>query len=243
MTDGMANFISDRLIAWQEMGQAADPERLVEAAGRVCYMSFGLRQFRKENKAYIENLVSQGHESVLEHASFSLLVDGLSRSLSHQLVRHRAGFSYSQLSQQYYDESFVEFSEPHGLSNFPEARRRWNESMKYARDAYREILDAVEKEEESAEQLSAKERLRLKRNIARSVLPNATVTTLMVTGNARAWRHLLNIRGDIPGDPEMREYCVGVFELLRVSAPSLFGDFEVHRDQAGLSVRLTGLPK
>ena len=84
------------------LGESTDGERLAEFAGRLCYMS----QKNPANRAtrdYLENIKKQGHGSVLEHANYSLLLEGVSRSLTHELVRHRAGFAYSQLSQRYVD--------------------------------------------------------------------------------------------------------------------------------------------
>jgi flavin-dependent thymidylate synthase len=81
-------------------------EKIVENAGRVCYLSFENLSGRS-TELYIQNLIRQGHESVLEHASWTFVLTGVSRSFSHQMVRHRAGFAYSQLSQQYVDHRFV----------------------------------------------------------------------------------------------------------------------------------------
>ena len=82
----------------QWLGDATDGERLSEFAGRLCYMSQRNPAGRSTHE-YIENIKKQGHGSVLEHANYSLLLEGVSRSLTHELVRHRAGFAYSQLSQ------------------------------------------------------------------------------------------------------------------------------------------------
>lgn len=107
-------FLAKTGVIWQET-KVSDAERVVEFAGRICYMSFGARQSPRDNAAYIANLIDQGHDSVLEHASWTFLLDGVSRSLTHQLIRHKIGFSYSQLSQQYYDHSAAEFLMPTGL--------------------------------------------------------------------------------------------------------------------------------
>src|SRR5208282_5230463 len=107
------SFLGDYLPAeqatWRETMCATAAERVVEFAGRVCYMSFGPRQSDKSNRDYIHNLIRNGHESVLEHAVWTIAVCGISRAFSHQLVRHRVGFGFSQLSQQYHDESEARF--------------------------------------------------------------------------------------------------------------------------------------
>ncbi len=128
-------FLAKTGVIWQET-KVSDAERVVEFAGRICYMSFGARQSPRDNAAYIANLIDQGHDSVLEHASWTFLLDGVSRSLTHQLIRHRIGFSYSQLSQQYYDHSAAEFLMPTGLEQNPVAFAAWSAAIEAARNAY-----------------------------------------------------------------------------------------------------------
>src|SRR5688572_10027416 len=96
-------------VQWQ--GDSTDGERLAEFAGRLCYMS-QRNPANRSTREYLENIKKQGHGSVLEHATYSLLLEGVSRSLTHELVRHRAGFAYSQLSQRYVDESEACFVVP-----------------------------------------------------------------------------------------------------------------------------------
>lgn len=237
LEDGISKFLRDRNLSWVHDNDC-DPELVVEAAGRICYMSFGDKQHRKTTKEYISNILHQGHDSVLEHASFTILVDGLTRALSHQLVRHRIGFAYSQLSQQYHDESAAEFVQPHGLDENPELKTQWLQWCAATR-AMHDSLRSVNLQVPAFSHLNTKEQQRHSRSMARSVLPNSTCTTIMITGNARAWRHLLSIRGDIEGDIEMREYCVSIYQLLINAAPSLFSGFEIIEDGLGGYVRST----
>ncbi|TLN00206.1 FAD-dependent thymidylate synthase [bacterium] len=232
LSGGIEQFLRDRNLSWRREDSVCDAELTVEAAGRVCYMSFGDRQHRVSTHEYIANIISQGHDSVLEHANFTLLVDGISRALSHQLVRHRAGFSYSQLSQQYHDESEVEFMEPDLPETDPVLREQWDSWVGQTRAIYKALLESADKLE-STNSLNQKERLRLARSMARLVLPNATYTTLVITGNARAWRNFLRVRGDIAGDLEMRSYCVAAYRILHQAAPHLFDGFEVVDDSLG----------
>jgi thymidylate synthase (FAD) len=232
LAEGMNEFLKDRRLQWIR-SQCSDAEQTVEAAGRICYMSFGASQHRRNTAEYIFNLIHQGHDSVLEHANFTVLVDGVSRALTHQLVRHRIGFAYSQLSQQYHNESDAEFVEDIARNLDPKTRKRWDGLMREARSLYRDLLSAPETNEVD---ISPKERLRLRRSAARLVLPNATTSTLMITGNARAWRHLLRVRGSIKGDFEMRNYCVDVLKALSEVSPSLFEDYKIARDSLGLFV-------
>lgn len=238
LEDGMSKFLRDRKLSWKHDECVSDPELVVEAAGRVCYMSFGDKQYRKTTKEYISNIMHQGHDSVLEHATFTVLVDGLTRALSHQLVRHRIGFAYSQLSQQYHDESDAEFAQPYGLEENPELKKQWLQWCESTRVMHNSLRSASFKDSAFAH-LSGKEQQRHSRSMARSVLPNATCTTMVITGNARAWRHLLNVRGDIAGDIEMREYCISIYQLLLNSSPSLFSGFEILDDGIGKYLRST----
>src|SRR5262245_33020168 len=86
-------FLEDHQTSWQTDAERG-AELIVELAGRTCYLSLGDRQFRKTNADYVGNLINQGHGSVLEHAVWDLLITGVSRSLTHELVRHRAGTAY-----------------------------------------------------------------------------------------------------------------------------------------------------
>lgn len=231
MTDGMAEFLKDQSLSWEHESTCSDSELLAEAAGRVCYMSFGELQHRKTNKSYLSNIIKNGHESVLEHANFTLLIDGISRALSHQLVRHRVGFAYSQLSQQYHDESGCEFVEPEWLSDEDDLKKQWQAWAENTRSLYKAMLDAPSKLTSS--DLAAREILRGARSAARSVLPNATKTTLVVTANARAWRNLLAVRGNIGGDLEMRSYCVEIYKILVKESANFFEDFSLVSDELG----------
>jgi thymidylate synthase (FAD) len=161
-------------------------ERLIEFAGRVCYLSFGSGQGPGTNAGYIRKLISNQHESVLEHASWSVLITGVSRAFTHQLVRHRVGFAFSQLSQQYHDESNVEFVRPHGLDAVPGLLEIWEAAMRQSKSAYRKIISELGSQQTASPQSPRREILRGLRSAARSVLPNATETAIVATINARA---------------------------------------------------------
>src|SRR5256886_5221628 len=120
-------------VQWQ--GGASAGERLAEFAGRVCYMS----QHNPANRStaeYLENIKKQGHGSVLEHAVYVLLIEGISRSCSHELVRHRAGFGYSQLSQRYVDESHAAFVMPPAILGDAQLEAEWQAGGAGAENAY-----------------------------------------------------------------------------------------------------------
>src|SRR5204863_1583921 len=109
-------------VTW--MGESTDGERLAEFAGRLCYMSQA-NPAKRQTREYLENIKKQGHGSVLEHANYSLLLEGVSRSLTHELVRHRAGFAYSPLSQRYVDESQANFVVPPAIVGDEVLEKEW----------------------------------------------------------------------------------------------------------------------
>src|SRR5881394_649524 len=120
-------------VTW--LGEGSDGERLAEFAGRLCYMSQA-NPAKRPTREYLENIKKQGHGSVLEHANYSILLEGVSRSLTHELVRHRAGFAYSQLSQRYVDESVANFVVPPAVIGDDALEQRWREQIEQAQSEY-----------------------------------------------------------------------------------------------------------
>lgn len=204
------------------------PELIAELAGRICYMSFGEKQFRKTNEAYVGNLINQGHGSVLEHAVWDLVITGVSRSFTHELVRHRAGTGISQLSQRYVDESTADFVEPGIIANDPELHAVWQTAVEQAHSSYKELVERLAaKVQAQHPDLGRTARMKMAREAARSVLPNATETKLMFSANARALRWIITLRGGEGAEPEIRRFAVKLGRLMRQEAPTLFGDIEI----------------
>ncbi len=211
------------------------PQQLVEFAGRLCYLSFGKDvrvigghktiQGRTNNKEYLANLLQVKHGSVLEHAVFTFLFEGVSRALTHELVRHRAGFGYSQLSQRYVDESDIGFVLPPEIEEGTRAFELWREACENAVESYRKLLDEVT--QQVADEPKATLRRKRARQAARVVLPNSAETKIVVTANARAWRHFVELRAAPTADAEIRTLAIAVLRVLRKEAPEIFGDFEI----------------
>jgi thymidylate synthase (FAD) len=193
-----------------------------------CYMSFGDKQFRKTNDAYVGNLINQGHGSVLEHAVWDLLLTGVSRSLTHELVRHRAGTGVSQLSQRYVDESTADFVEPGVIAGDPDLHAIWQQSIEASHAAYKELVAALaERVQQKHGDLPRTQRLKMAKEAARSVLPNATETKMLFSANARALRWIITLRGGEGAEPEIRKFAVKLCRIMQQEAPVLFGDFEI----------------
>ena len=222
--DGIQQLLGDHGATW-ESDAACAGEKLAEAAGRVCYMSFG--KGRKSNKEYLGNIIAMQHGSVLEHAEWNFIFVGVSRSLTHELIRHRAGFGYSQLSQRYVDESDSDFIEPDAIAEDAELHKVWIDAVNTTRAAYDKIVAGLMAKFTSVE--NATLRRKLARQAARSVLPNATETKIFVTANSRALRHFIELRGDEHADVEIRKLAVQVLRIMQKEAPALFGDYEIRR--------------
>jgi thymidylate synthase (FAD) len=176
--------------------------------------------------AYIENIKKQGHGSVLEHAVYVLLLEGISRSCSHELVRHRAGFGYSQLSQRYVDESHAAFVLPPAIAGDEALEQAWTRQMEEAQAAYVRAVEALMERYGWVE--DKVHRRKMAREAARSVLPNATEVKIVVSGNARAWRTMLELRAGEGAELEIRGLALACLRVLQREARSLFSDFEIY---------------
>ena len=210
-------------VAW--MGEGSDGERLAEFAGRLCYMS-QRNPAGRSTREYLENIKRQGHGSVLEHANYSLLLEGVSRSLTHELVRHRAGFAYSQLSQRYVDESDAHFVVPPAIVGDAALEGTWRAQVESAHTAYVVLVDQlISRYGWVADKVH---RRKMAREAARGVLPNSTETKIVVTGNARAWRTMLELRSSEGAELEIRRMAIAVLRVLQQEAPGFFSDFDVY---------------
>src|SRR5437762_8599508 len=124
------------------LGESTDGERLAEFAGRLCYMSQA-NPAKRQTRDYLENIKKQGHGSVLEHANYSMLIEGVSRSLTHELVRHRAGFAFSQLSQRYVDESQAAFVVPPAIIGDATLEAAWRRNIEDAQKTYVALVEQL----------------------------------------------------------------------------------------------------
>jgi thymidylate synthase (FAD) len=207
------------------MGEGTDGERLAEFAGRLCYMS-QRNPAHRTTRDYLENIKKQGHGSVLEHASYSLLLEGISRSLTHELVRHRAGFAYSQLSQRYVDESEAAFVVPPAIAGDAALETAWREQIEGALASYVALVERLMERYSWVD--DRVHRRKMAREAARGVLPNSTETKIVVTGNARAWRTMLELRTSEGAELEIRRTAIAVLRVLQQEAPAFFADFEIY---------------
>jgi thymidylate synthase (FAD) len=214
-------------------------QALVEFAGRACYQSWSKPNPRTAtNAAYLQHIIDVGHFSVLEHASVSFYITGISRSCTHELIRHRH-FSYSQLSQRYVPEHDAQVVIPPGLEDDPELQQLFVDAADASRRAYTELLARLE--DNLADVPNATLRRKQARQAARAVLPNATETRIVVTGNYRAWRHFIAMRASEHADVEIRRLAITCLRQLTDVAPTVFADFEIAMLSDGTEVATSPL--
>jgi thymidylate synthase (FAD) len=219
------DFTAPEHLPVQWLGDGTGGERLAEFAGRLCYMSQA-NPAKRPTREYLENIKKQGHGSVLEHANYSILFEGISRSLTHELVRHRAGFAYSQLSQRYVDESNAAFVVPPAIIGDEKLEAAWKTQVEGAQATYVALVEQLmERYGWVADRVH---RRKMAREAARAVLPNATETKIVVTANARAWRTMLELRAGEGAEMEIRRFAVATLRLLQREAPGFFSDFVIY---------------
>ena len=189
------------------LASTPNPELTIAHAASTCYDSKPkeLEPARKMIKAIIKS----GHESCVEHASATFVLDGISRVVTHELVRHRIGFSYSQRSQRYVNEHNPSYVIPEEIAGSPKALEVFQEAMNAAWAAYSK-LQAVG----------------MRNEIARYVLPNACTTKITVTANFRAWRNFLKLRCSKRAQPEIRGLAYKLLDELCKIAPACFEDLK-----------------
>lgn len=194
-----------------------EPEKTVSAAARLCYSptdAEGLLSKVEGNdqRDFLEKLTAVGHLSPVEHASFTFVVEGISRACSHQLVRHRLA-SYSQQSQRYVNEKEFDYLMPPSIQEDGEMRALFEKTMKDIQQSYSYFADRLVQKGYSTE--SARED-------ARFVLPNATETKIMITMNARELLHFFRQRLCNRAQWEIRAMAYAMLKLVKPIAPTIF---------------------
>jgi thymidylate synthase (FAD) len=216
-------FVAPEGVPWST--DADGGQALAEFAGRACYQSWSKpNPTTATNAGYLNHILEVGHLSVLEHGTVSMYLSGVSRSLTHELIRHRH-FSYSQLSQRYVPERDAAFVEPAVIADDPELHERFLAAADAALAAYTDLLEGLEKK--FADVPNGTLRRKQARQAARAVLPNATETRIVVTGNYRAWRHFIAMRASEHADVEIRALAIACLRELKRIAGNAFADFQI----------------
>ena len=188
-----------------------EPEKVIEKAGRVSHQSFD-KETPDSHIKFIRMLIKLGHTSVLEHAVASFRISGVSRSLTHQLVRHRIA-SYTQKSQRYVDETSFDYVIPDQIKENETALNLYENFMDYCKDTYKKLKE-----------------LGIPKEDARFILPNATKTEIVLTANLREFRHMISLRGSKEAQWEIRRLFIEILKILKEKAPTVFEDFIIEDD-------------
>lgn len=230
-------FIPPPDVAWST--DADGGQALAEFAGRACYQSWTKpNPATASNAGYLQHILNVGHLSVLEHGSVTFYLAGVSRSLTHELIRHRH-FSYSQLSQRYVPERDAAMVEPDVIAADPELHAQFVAAADASLAAYTALLEGLEKRFADVE--NATLRRKQARQAARAILPNATETRIVVTGNYRAWRHFVAMRASEHADVEIRALAIACLRQLQRVATNVFADFVISTLADGTEVAASPL--
>lgn len=200
-------------------------EAILELSGRLCYRSFdtiqnkNLTGIRKDTKDYILNLLRSRHGSVLEHSSFSFAICDVSRVLTHELIRHRAGCSYSQESGRYVRLDQLSFVRP---SSDIMGDEELTESLFKALNQIEAFYKLAE-QKLFVDDIGFADKKRITSELRRW-LPQALTTNLIMTCNLRALRHIIELRTSKHAEAEIRKLFYRIFELVRAEAPNVFQD-------------------
>jgi thymidylate synthase (FAD) len=186
-------------------------EAVIEKASRTCYCSTPKAQPACE-KNFIYRIIKNGHHSVLEHAYATFRITGVSRSFTHQLVRHRL-CAFSQRSQRYVNEKSFAFVEPESIREKTQAHKLFEEFMADAKNAYCKLQE-----------------LGIKNEDARLVLPNAVQSEIVISANFRELRHIFCVRCERHAQWEIRNAALQMLHIIKKEAPLVFGDFMINEE-------------
>lgn len=201
-------------------------DAIAEFAGRACYQSWSRpNPATATNQGYLAHILEVGHYSVLEHGSASFYLTGVSRSFTHELVRHRH-LSYSQLSQRYVDSKDANIVIPPELVDDSISEDMIQQAMATAVRTYEALVEQMQINLSETGVAGTEARKRA-RQAARAVLPNMTETRIVVTGNHRAWRHFLDLRATAAADTEIRQVAILIYWELDRLAPGIYQDYRL----------------
>lgn len=221
---------------------ASEVAVLSEFAGRACYQSWD-NPSGKNTEEYIANINDHKHFSVLEHGGFTLYLTGVSRSFTHELIRHRH-LSPSQLSQRFFDESDANFVVPPLFRGHERAEAVLHHVAEFSQYHYGKLVDIAYEilAANKRERLSPRDKRKRAREAARCVLTNMTETRIVITGNHRSWQEVFEKRGGPEADAEFQEIVVMIFLHAKELAPEIYQEFYI--DEHGYIRRQTNyVPK
>lgn len=210
-----------------------EPEKVVAAAAKLCYSRVGVDKIMEDLssdkiESFLNMLMGLGHQSPIEHVNFTFAIEGVSRVLTHQLVRHRIA-SYSQQSQRYVKLNQFEYVVPPSIEEIPEAKEKFIKAMEEDQRNYNELVEILQrkhynrligegKKESQAKRMSEKMAI----EDSRYVFPNACETKIVVTMNARTLLNFFHHRCCQRAQWEIREMATKMLKQVREVAPIIF---------------------
>lgn len=217
-----------------------DAEGLVKAGGQLCYMSFGPARSKNDGaEKYLDNLKEQKHGSVFQHPHFTGVFYGIDRAVSHELVRHAIGNGFSQVSQRYVDGKVLRFVMPPEIQGHAHLEEAFFSDVEHSAKRYEWwAAELLKLQAAGFEALSAEKKRDARKRVnqcARRVLPNETETAIMMTGNGRSWRHLMEQRANRHADMPIRICALTVHQALQHVGRHLFSDYAVATHTDGVA--------
>lgn len=204
-------------------------EELAKFMGQLCYLSLGPKRTKNAQiQEYLDHIKSEGHGSVLEHASITMLLYGIDRAVTHEVVRHRAGWGFSQISQRYVDGKLLRFVERPEYQNDMRLHGKFMDWIDRAKAEYDEraalLLELQGNSDDMLGGDSYTERRKKVNQAARGCLPNETEAIIGVTGNIRAIRHAVEVRAARAADIPTRRLACRIHQCVSQIAPVCFSD-------------------
>lgn len=239
VTEGLNAYLADiGAPDWRIDPDVSDGENLIEAAGRMCYRSWqpydpnkpeatnpNVDRVRKGNKEYIGNVLKSGHGSIIEHVNLTFICRNVSRVFTHELVRHRAGMAYSQESLRYVRLDDLSFWFPEGACGNRQAKQKFEDVVHFLEGAQKELAEIFDFE--NIHDFATKKRLT---SMFRRLAPIGLGTSIMVTGNLRAWRHIIAMRTSEHAEEEIRIIGEQIARVCKMEYPNVFQDMEENKE-------------
>jgi len=239
VTEGLKDYLADiGSPDWQIDLDVSDAENLIEAAGRMCYRSWqeydpsrplatnpNVSKVRKGNDVYIRNVLEGHHGSILEHATMSFICCDVSRVFTHELVRHRAGMAYSQESLRYVRLDEIPFWLPEAVKGNEKALEKYKNVIKYLEEAQTELATTFNIK--SIRNFHTKKEIT---SMFRRLLPEGMATSIFVTGNLRAWRHIIAMRTSSAAEAEIRVVLDQIARICKRECPNVFQDMQYNHE-------------
>lgn len=214
---------------WLPTSEGTDADYLIEFAGKSCYMSFDTSLNQNLTKVggrsthdYIQQgIIANKHGSVLEHANVTFFLVNVSRVVTHEIIRHRAGAAYSQTSGRYVRTDSVDMYMPYDIACNPAAVEVWKRAVAQMEENAAELSRVTRVDEKP---FSLKKRIT---SAIRRLLGNGQANHIVVTANHRAWRHMIELRTDPSAEEEIRVVFADISRQLRERFPAIYADAQV----------------